>query len=114
MLSAIGLYGILAYFVSGSRREIGLRLALGADSVHVIGLMVKRVIPMLAFGILAGAVLSVLASRWVRSLLYGVEPSDIWSTGVALSSLLAIGIAAAAAPTIRALRVDPASTLRED
>jgi putative ABC transport system permease protein len=69
---------------------------------------------MLGVGILAGAALSLLAGRWVRSLLYGVEPFDPWSTGVALSLLLAIGITAAAAPTARALGVDPAATLRED
>jgi hypothetical protein len=113
-LSAIGLYGILAFFVTGRRREIGLRLALGADRRHVIWLVAKRVVPLVALGILAGASLAILAGHWVGSLLYGVEPFDPWSAGASLSLLIAIGIAAAAAPTIRALRVDPAATLREE
>jgi hypothetical protein len=113
-LSAIGLYGILAYFVTGRRREIGLRMALGAETGHVIWLVIRRVIPTLVVGILGGAILSVLADIWVRSLLYGVQPFDTWSTSVALLLLIAIGSGASAAPTLRAIRVEPASTLRED
>ncbi len=113
-LSAIGLYGILAFFVTGRRREIGLRLALGADRGHVIRLVAGRVVPLLALGVLVGAGLAMLAGRWVGSLLYGVGAFDPWSAGASLLLLVAIGIAAAAVPTIRALRVDPAATLRGD
>ena len=113
-LSAIGLYGILAYFVTGRRREIGLRMALGAESGHVIWLVTKRVIPALAAGILGGGLLSLLAGAWVRSLLYGVQSFDPLSTSGALLLLIAIGIGAAAVPALRAIRVDPASTLREE
>ena len=113
-LSAIGLYGILAYFVTGRRREIGLRMALGAESGHVIWLVIRRVIPVLIVGSLAGVSLSLLGGTWFRSLLYGVGPFDPWSTGAAFLVLIAIAIGAATAPTIRAVRVDPASTLRDD
>jgi hypothetical protein len=113
-LSAIGLYGILAYFVSARRREIGLRMALGAESRQVIWLVSRRVIPALGTGVIAGALLSWLAGTWVRNLLYGVQPFDPWSASTALVLLLAIGIAAAAAPAFRAVRVDPASTLRQE
>ena len=75
-LSAIGLYGILAYFVAQRQREIGLRLALGATSSHVIRLVVSRVIPALVLGILTGIALSWWASALIRSLLYGVNPFD--------------------------------------
>jgi ABC-type antimicrobial peptide transport system permease subunit len=74
----------------------------------------RRVVPALATGILAGAALSWLASIWIRSLLYGVQPFDPWSASAALVLLLAIGIAAAAAPAFRAVRMDPASTLRQE
>jgi predicted permease len=113
-LAAIGLYGIVAYFVTARRREIGLRMALGAESGHVTWLVVRRVIPALAAGISGGAVLSLLAGTWVQSLLYGVQPFDPWSGSMALGLLLAIGLGAAAAPALRAIRIDPASTLRED
>jgi predicted permease len=114
MLSTIGLYGILAYFVTGRRREIGLRMALGADSGHVIWLVIRRVTPALTAGILGGVLLSWLAGKWIQSVLYGVQTFDPRSTSAALVLLISIGIGAAAAPTLRALRVDPASTLRDD
>jgi predicted permease len=113
-LSAIGLYGILAYFVSARRREIGLRMALGAESDSVIWMVIRRAIPALGTGIIAGAALSWLASAWIRSLLYGVQPFDPWSSSSALGLLVAIGIGAAAAPALRAVRVDPASVLRQE
>ena len=113
-LSAIGLYGILAYFVTGRRREIGLRMALGAKPGHVIRLVAARVIPTLLAGVLGGILLSIPAGLWVRSLLYGVQPFDPWSGAAALLPLIAIGMLAAAAPAFRAIRIDPASTLRAD
>jgi putative ABC transport system permease protein len=113
-LSAIGLYGILAYFVTRRLREIGLRMALGAQPGSVIWLVIQRAIPTLAIGVLAGAGLSMLAGGWVRSLLYGVQPFDAWSTVAAVALLIAIGIAGASVPAVRAIRVDPSTTLRQD
>jgi predicted permease len=113
-LGAIGLYGILAHFVAGRRREIGLRMALGAEPRRVIWLVVQRIVPAVAGGILAGAALSWLSGRWLASLLYGVQPFDPTSMIAALALLLAAGIAAAAIPVIRAIRLDPASTLRQE
>jgi ABC-type antimicrobial peptide transport system permease subunit len=113
-LSAIGLYGILAYFVTGRRREIGLRMALGAESGDVVWLVTRRVVPVLVVGILGGALLSWLAGIWVRSLLYGVQPLDAWSASAAVVLLIVVGIGAATAPAWRAVRVDPASTLRDN
>jgi hypothetical protein len=113
-VSAIGLYGILAYFVTGRRREIGLCMALGAESSHVIRLVAKQLVPTMAAGLLGGVTLSFLAVTWVRSLLYGVQPFDPWSMSAALLLMVAVGIAAAAVPVLRAMRVDPASTLRQE
>ncbi len=114
LLSAIGLYGILAYFVAQRQREIGLRMALGANSGHVIRLVIGRVIPTIAAGAAAGIALSWFARTWVASVLYGVKASDPWSTGAAILLVIAVGIGGAMAPTLRAIRVDPSSTLRQD
>jgi putative ABC transport system permease protein len=89
-------------------------MALGAESGHVAWLVVRRVIPALTVGIAGGAGLSLLAGLWVRSLLYGVQPVDPWSGSAALVLLMAVGMGAAAAPALRAIRIDPASTLREE
>jgi ABC-type antimicrobial peptide transport system permease subunit len=91
-----------------------LRIALGAESRQVIWLVIRRVVPALATGTFAGAAFLWLASIWIRTLLYGVQPFDPWTASAALVLLLAIGIAAAAAPAFRAVRVDPASTLRQE
>jgi len=113
-LSAIGLYGILAYFVARRQREIGLRMALGANSRDVIWLVVRRVIPILGMGVLAGAALSSLATAWVRSFLYDVQPFDLVANIAAILLLVVIGIGGAAVPAFRAMRLDPSSTLRQE
>jgi predicted permease len=113
-LAAIGLYGNLAHFVAGRRREIGLRVALGAAPRRVIWLVVQRVVPAIAGGILAGTALSWISGKWLASLLYGVKPFDPKSMITALALLLVAEIVAAAIPVIRAIRLDPASTLRQE
>jgi ABC-type antimicrobial peptide transport system permease subunit len=113
-LAGVGIYGILAHFVTGRRREIGVRMALGARAANLVWLVARRVLEPIAGGIAAGAAASFAASTWVRSLLYGIEPSDARSSGVAIALLLITAVAAAAAPVWRALRLDPAATLRQE
>ncbi len=113
-LSAIGLYGILAYFVSRSRREIGVRVALGARVRDVVRLVAGRVGPMLVAGLVCGVGLSLVGGRFVRSLLYGVEVGDFKSGGAAVGLLVVVGAMAAAVPVGRALRVAPGEALREE
>jgi len=114
ILAALGLYGILANFVAGRRRDIGIRLALGAASRHILSLFSALVLPILGVGLLVGAGLSLLAGNWAKSLLYEVEATDQWSFAGSLLLLLAIAAMAALHPLRRALRVDPATTLRAD
>ena len=113
-LAGVGIYGILAHFVAGRRREIGVRMALGARAANLVWLVARRVLPPIAGGIAAGAAASFAASTWVRSLLYGIEPSDARSSSAAIALLLITAVAAAAPPVWRALRVDPAATLRQE
>src|SRR6185503_1871169 len=76
LLAAIGLYGVTAYAVARRRTEIGIRMALGADAAAIERLVLTRVSAIVALGIVGGVVLSAWVSRFVASLLYGVEPRD--------------------------------------
>jgi hypothetical protein len=114
LLAAIGVFGVASHAVSRRYREIGIRMALGARSSGVVLHVMARMLALVGAGIAAGAVVALWLSRFVVTLLYGVEPRDPATlTG---SALLLIGIAAAAAavPAWRATRIDPAVVLRDD
>ncbi len=112
-LALAGLYGMLAYFVTARRREIGLRLALGATPLDVGRLVAKHLIPTVALGLVTGGVLSTAAGFWIRGLLYDIGPSDPQSIAFALGLISLIVLLAGAIPAWRAVRTDPASSLRE-
>jgi predicted permease len=114
LLSAAGLYGILAYFVARRRREIGLRMALGASARSVTVLVGQRIILVLAIGIAAGVALAWSLSSWMRSILYGVRPFDPWAASLTMLLLAVTAMAAAVLPVLRAVAVDPAEALRQD
>jgi putative ABC transport system permease protein len=113
LLGALGLYGVTAYAVTRRRVEIGIRMALGATSTKVIGLVLTRVAILVAVGVLVGAGMSFWASTLVGSLLYGIQPHDplTWVSAAAL--LAGAGAIAGFVPAWRASRVDPAEVLRE-
>jgi ABC-type antimicrobial peptide transport system permease subunit len=113
LLAAVGLYGVTAYAVSQRRAEIGIRMALGAAPGGVVRLVLGRVTMLVAIGIVAGATLSMWASRFVATLLYGLEPRDPMTLAGAAVVLATVGIVAAWLPARRASRIDPAEVLRE-
>jgi predicted permease len=113
LLAAIGLYGVTSYSVTRRRTEIGVRMALGADGAAVVRLVLGRLALLVSVGIAAGTVASVWASRFVRTLLYGLEPNDPTTLVTAALTLAAIGAFAAWVPARRAARIDPAAVLRE-
>jgi predicted permease len=112
-LSAVGLYGILAYSVGQRTREIGIRIALGARGTNVLKLVTQRAFQIVGVGLVAGLAVGLVAAHLIQGLLYGVPPIDPVSFGV---SLLGLGIAATLAcllPALRAIRINPITALRE-
>lgn len=114
LLGAIGLYGVMAYAVTLRTRELGVRIALGAQPGEVARMMTRQGLALTAVGIVAGLGTFTLVARFLQALLYGVAPADPLT--LAATSTLLVGIAALASwiPARRASRVDPAETLRSD
>jgi predicted permease len=114
VLAAIGLYGVLAYNVSRRTREIGIRMALGAEAGHVRGLVVREVAVMLAIGTAIGLASAAGAGTLIRSQLYGLRYWDPTIYVSAAGVLWLIALAAAYIPTRRATNVDPMIALRDE
>ncbi|HEY7370278.1 MAG TPA: ABC transporter permease [Thermoanaerobaculia bacterium] len=113
-LAAIGVSGVLAYLVSRRRREIGIRMALGASRANVIGLIVRRGAATAAVGIAAGVIAAFFLTRLMQGLLYGVAPRDLSTFASVSLLLLGIAIAASAVPALRASRVNPLEAFRSE
>ena len=114
LLTAVGLYGLLAYVVAQMRREIGLRMALGAQTLD-IGIWVgKQALAMVVGGIVLGLGAAAAAAQWMRSLLYGVAPSDPISLAAAAVFVALVAAVAMAIPVARATHIEPAAALRQD
>jgi putative ABC transport system permease protein len=113
VLAAIGIYGVLSYVVAHRRQEIGIRMAMGADSATIIGLVVRGALTLSATGVVLGLAVAALATRLATSMLHGVAPLDPASFAIAPVMLLLIALAAAVVPAWRATRVDPARAMRE-
>jgi predicted permease len=114
LLCVSGIYGLLAYLVTQRTREMGLRIALGAQRGQVIWLVMRQALWMLLSGAMAGLLLAWLASLVLRTFLYGVQPHDPWTMGAVTLLLLMSGLAAAYFPARRAARVDPMQALRTE
>jgi len=112
LLAAIGIYGVMAHAVSQRTREIGLRLALGADRGVVARMVIGQALTLAMLGLTLGLALGAGASRLMRGLLFGVEPFDPVTFAVAAAGFVVVALAASATPAIRAARVDPADALR--
>ena len=114
LLAAIGIYGLLAYAVAQRRREIGIRMALGARPADIGEMIGIQALAMVAAGVALGIGAAIITAPLVKSLLYGVAPSDPLSLAAAALFIVAIAAAATAIPLLNATRIDPASALRQE
>jgi ABC-type antimicrobial peptide transport system permease subunit len=114
VLVTVGLYGILSYSVVARTREIGIRLALGARPLRVIGLVLTEVAVVTTIGLAVGVAGGFAGSRFITALLYQVQPSDVRSVALPLMSVLVAAASSAVIPALRATHVDPMTTLRND
>jgi ABC-type antimicrobial peptide transport system permease subunit len=113
LLASLGLYGVTAYSVARRRAEIGIRMALGATQTGVVALVLSRVTILVITGVVVGAGLSLWASTFVETLLYGLEPRDPATLVGAALVLTIVGLTAGWLPARRASLVDPAEVLRD-
>lgn len=114
LLCGVGLYGVLAYSVSQRVREIGVRVALGADPTEVVRLVASQGARLVGVGLAIGVVGAWLTSRWVSDLLFGVSPTDIVSLAAAALILGLVSLVACIVPASRASRVAPVEALRTE
>ncbi len=114
LLSAIGLYGLLAYGVARRTPEIGLRMALGAERTLVRWMILRESLILAAVGLLLGIPAALVGARVLQSMLFGLAPTDPATIAVAALSMLVLAVLAGYIPAQRASRVDPMVALRAD
>ncbi|HEU4995488.1 MAG TPA: ABC transporter permease [Gemmatimonadaceae bacterium] len=114
LLSMLGLYGVMAYSVARRRNEIGVRIALGADRMRVLRMVLGDVARVVAIGLALGVAGALVSGRLVATFLFGVAPADPTVLTVSAAGLSLVALAAGLIPALRASRMDPAETLREE
>jgi ABC-type antimicrobial peptide transport system permease subunit len=112
-LSALGIYGVLAYDVSQRRREIGVRTAIGASYGEIVGLVLKQGLWKAAAGVVIGLVGAALLSSYMTSLLFEVQPTEPMVYALVSAVLVAVAALASFLPAQRAARIDPLEALRD-
>lgn len=114
LLAAIGLYGVLSYLVAQRVKEIGIRIALGAQRSQVLGMVLLDVLRPVMIGLLIGLAGGAAAGMLIRSILYGTSPADPLVFAVMIAALLLTAIAACVVPAISASRIEPVQALRSE
>ena len=114
LLAVVGLHGVLAFVVARRTREIGIRMALGAERGKVILLVMREMLLVILLGISAGVVTGILCGKFVETQLFGVKAADPPVYAMSVATLLAASLAAAFLPARRASRIDPMRALRHE
>ena len=114
LIAAVGLYGVLAFSVARRRREIGVRIAVGAQPGTIERLFLKESLTLVALGVAIGIPLAIVVIRYVSSMLFGLSPHDPASIGIALAAVTLVTTTAAYLPARSAARTDPLVALREE
>jgi ABC-type antimicrobial peptide transport system permease subunit len=114
LLAATGVYGVMTQMVEQRRREIGIRIALGAIGQNIVALVLRRTLLVTSLGLSAGIGGAVLLSRVVRTFLYGTSALDAGVFAGAVAVLACVALLASFVPAVRALRIDPNQTLRSE
>jgi ABC-type antimicrobial peptide transport system permease subunit len=114
ILTAVGLYGVMAYSVVQRTHELGIRLALGASRETVLRGVLRRGLGLVAIGIVAGVAGALAFTRVLGALLYGVSATDPWVFAAIIGLLAVVGILSSYVPARRATRVDPMVALRSE
>jgi ABC-type antimicrobial peptide transport system permease subunit len=111
-LAAIGLYAVMSYAVSQSTRELGLRMALGADAADLLRMVMSRGLLLTAGGLLFGVIVALAITRLMATLLYNVSPRDPLAFALAFLVMTLVAVIACFLPAWRATRIDPVRALR--
>jgi putative ABC transport system permease protein len=114
LLAAIGTYGVLSYMVAERRREIGIRMALGADRSSVLAQVMTQGLLLTGIGVVAGLAGAVGLNRLIASLLFGVRPTDATTLAAVIATITLVAAVACWLPAWRASRLDPNVVLRDD
>jgi putative ABC transport system permease protein len=113
LLSAVGLYGVLACFVNRRKREIGIRIAVGAQSANILQWVLQQELKIVAIGLAGGFCVTLICSRFIEGFLYGVSANDPLSLLGGAGVLLLVALIVCLLPAFRAIRVNPIEVLRE-
>ncbi len=113
-LSAVGIYGVVAYSVAQRTGEFGIRMALGATSRNLLGLVLGQGLMVTLIGLAAGLTATVALSRWVETFLFGVQPLDPYTLASVAAMLGLVALTASVLPARRSMRIDPSAAIRAD
>jgi ABC-type antimicrobial peptide transport system permease subunit len=114
VLAAVGLFGVLDYSVLQRRREIGIRMALGAPAAKLVRAVTLQTFATVLLGAVVGLGLGISSERYIETLLYGVSATDLGMLALPSAAILGAALLAAIAPVVRAVRLNPVETLRPD